>query len=314
MTREARANHQFGLQRRQRRQWRIALDHRDDAVCRANADLGRRHMHRGERRLGERGLLDIVEAGHRQIGRHCKTVLAGLIDRADGLQVGGADQRRRPLAALQQLAQRDAAAVETERLLDQPLGPERQSGRLERRARAGGARPHAFVACRQAVAQRDAGVAMIEDQARHPGRRVVVGEADAMRISRLVDRPGQHARQAMPANQLVHFGRMVVADQHDGVDAALDDGARDLDLAIAPVFVAGHQQLVTVRPQGLLQRMDRAGEDRIAERRIDGGHRAGAPRCQRLGGAVAHVAELHHRLPHLLERRRLDLGRHRQRT
>ena len=95
---------------------------------------------------------------------------------------------------------------------------------------------------------------------------------------------------------------MVRPYQHQRVDAPLDNGTQKLDFPFRLVFVTGHQQLVAIAPQRLLKRVDRDSKDRVAQRRVDRRHGASAARCQCLRGAIADVAQLRNRLPHVGKR------------
>ena len=71
----------------------IVVEVVDDGVGGGSADLGGRLAHRGQRRKGVAGELDVVIADHRDVARNVEAKLVGAVQHADGQHVAQREDR-----------------------------------------------------------------------------------------------------------------------------------------------------------------------------------------------------------------------------
>ena len=138
-----------------------------------------------------------------------------------------------------------------------------------------------------------------------PGAAVIV-ETDAGMFVVGVVLIAVHIGDAAPLQQRIDARIMLLADQLHPVHATFDQRPHGFDLLARIILRGGDQQLVAIFLQPLLQPLDTAGEDADADGRHHRSDGVGAPRGQRPGGAVAHIAQLLHRQCYLLA----DAGTH----
>ena len=193
------------------------------------------------------------------------------------------------------------SALEGERLLDDPFRPELQTCGLECILRRGNTGADTLVAIRQAGTDGDLGVPVRQDQPSHLEGGVVIGKTDARTAVRLVQRPGQHIGNHVLLKQLEDSIIMVRSNQYHSIHATLDKGAQQIELALGPIFMAGHEQLVTQAPKRLLQGLYGYCKYGVVQRRVNGGNRPRLARSQCSRRTMAHIPQLFYRPRHTLQ-------------
>ncbi len=152
----------------------------------ASEGLGRL-PHRGQRRHGDAGDLQVVEARDRDVAGHGDTALREHVERAQGhVVVGagdGADRFDAHGALVEQLADRERAGLTQPAALQDEARIERDAALVERRA-VGGVTLLGFFTRGRAADERDAAVAVHLDQVQH----------DIPHAGRACDRNAVHAR------------------------------------------------------------------------------------------------------------------------
>mgnify|MGYP001791447898 CR=1 FL=1 len=139
----------------------------------------------------------------------------------------------------------------------------------------------AVVVRRVARYHRDFAMTERQQVLRHANRREPVRESHAVVVAIRIDGPGQLERNAGAREKLIKLRRVVHADQHQAVDAALDQGPRDFEFRLRVVIMAAQEQCEACFAKRALQRLRGMRENRIIERRNGDTDRARTPRRER---------------------------------
>jgi hypothetical protein len=133
-------------------------------------------------------------------------------------------------------------------------------------------------------------VAAGEQVARHGDADLLVREAHQHVDRRRRHVPGFDHGNARRDEALPHLRRVVDAGQVDGVGAAAQHCRQKRLLARRGVARQTEEHLVAGLPQAVGQRLHSVDEDRVGDRRDDGGHEPRALGGESAGEQVRHVA------------------------
>jgi hypothetical protein len=148
----------------------------------------------------------------------------------------------------------------------------------------------AIVVLAQSGDHADAAMAEIDQIIRRPGRGGGIVEADAGTLARQAE--GLHHRDAVPGNAGMQIRMVDVPDQHQPVDAALQQEGRLAQLVFQVVAGIGRDQGVAGLAQPVLEARQDAHERLVLDVGHHGAHRHEPAGRERPGGAIGHEAQI----------------------
>ena len=237
-----------------------------------------------------RGHLDVVEAGDRDVLRHAQLLPQAFLQRAVGQDVVAAEHGARPLRQAQQGRHGLARGRHGVGALEHCGVGKANVALGQGTAKAGQAIGGAVVAGADAGDDAETAMADVEQVVGDALRLALVVPADRGPRGRRVVVAGGDEGHAAAEQHRRRFGRVSRADQHQPVDAALEQRPHFGGFLSEVVAAAGEQERVAADVDRLLQSFDDPSEQGAVDRRHDRSHRARALRRERARRAVGHVA------------------------
>ena len=261
------------------------------------ANLHARRAHAGQPRQHLLAAGEVVEPGHRHLGRHFDPQLQRGEQRALREVVVAEEDGVGRLLALHQLREHLATERERRGLGAQPL--ERgvvQPGLAHARAVAVGALQRARVELRGG--EGDAAPPALQQMVRERMAGALLREADAVNAGGRGRLHHMHDRHAAGSDQLSRFIASIEAGDQQAGRAMHQLVAQQLLFLVRVVVGDADQRLVAGRTEGSVHGLEELDEELVAQHREQHGHVRAAAGSQGTRGRVRHIAELRGRILH----------------